>query len=132
MRQAALHIEAAGAAQDVALDLQRHLGQRADGPDGVAVAEEELRRPLVVGGGAGDQIAAGARARRVADVVAEAVELLVEDADRPGLRLRRVGRRLGGDEFGQQGDHVLALVRKVGEKALGVGHGGSIAKPCVM
>ena len=32
----------------------------------------------------------------------------------------------------QQGDHVLALVRKVGEKALGVGHGGSIAKPCVM
>ncbi|HRO25553.1 MAG TPA: hypothetical protein PLR07_14795 [Promineifilum sp.] len=31
--------------------------------------------------------------------------------------------------FGQQGDHVVALVGQVGEKALGVGHGGSIAKP---
>lgn len=127
LHQTALHVEAAGAAQDVAVDLQRHFGQRADRPDGVAMAEQELRRALVGRGVAGDEMAAGARARRVAHVVAETLELLVEDADRPGLRLRRVRGRLGGDKGGQQGDHLVPLVCKMLEDLVGGGHDGSIA-----
>ncbi len=101
LHQPGLHVIAARPAQHVPVDNQRHLGQCADRPDGVAVAEQELAGAAVRVGRAGDQIAAGARARRVGHVVAKRRELRRQDGLWAGLRRRRVGRRLGGDEGGE-------------------------------
>ena len=67
--QTAFHVEAAGAAQDIAFDFQRHFGQCSQRPDGIAMSEEKLPRPALSRRVAGDEMAAGACSRRVADLI---------------------------------------------------------------
>jgi len=94
--QSALHVEHPGAAHLVAVHLERHVLQGAAGPDGVAVADEELNGPMPgpLGGMGVEVLAAPVAPRQPLDLQAERSEEAAQPGLHLGLRLGLVGRRL--------------------------------------
>jgi hypothetical protein len=92
--EAALHVIDPGAEGAVALEPERHLGQRPRRPDGVHVPAEQKRRALT--GKLRPQVVSVQEGR----VRAEVLEL-DRDPRRHRARARRAGRRLDLDELAQ-------------------------------